>query len=220
MPFLSRSSSQTLTQEPDWSAECTSIRYMTSPNLISEDTDRKPVEMAKSLAVWGAGAPAWTVRLECKVAADTRRIFDALTVPEYMEAWISVPGDHPECSNLTSRLDDGFQIEHRCSSGASTTITGTYCSFMKRKLSFQWRPADSPVNTNSLVEIRLYGDFERSILRLRHSGLESEDEFNWHSALWSASIAKLCRLFDRPSLSDAPRRQRTNRRREEAYSEL
>ena len=155
--------------------------------------------------------PTRTVNLEFRLAADTRKIFDALTVPEYIEAWICIPGHHPECSNMTSRSAHGFQIEHHCRSGASTKITGNYRSFMRRKLSFSWRPAHGPETPDSFVEIRLHGDFERSVLRLRHFGLESEDDFNWHSALWSTSIAKLCRLFESPSLSSEPRRQRAGR---------
>jgi len=175
--------------------------------------------LALNTADCAAEPPSWTVTLECRVAADTRRVFDALTVPEYIETWICVPGHHPACSNVTSRVADGFQIAHHCSTGPSTKIIGTYCSFLRRKLSFSWRPADGSECLDSFVDIRLYGDFERSILRLRHFGLGSEDEFDWHSALWSASLARLCGLFDRPTLSNESRRQRSGKRRQEVYCE-
>lgn len=136
-----------------------------------------------------------TIHLQCSVAADTQRIFYALTVPEYIETWICVPGCDPECRNVTCRVAQGFEIQHHCESGAMTKISGTYFSYLKRKLSFSWRPAGMKETRDSLVDIRLYGDFEKSILRLRHFGLESEEEFNWHLSLWSASVARLSKLF-------------------------
>jgi uncharacterized protein YndB with AHSA1/START domain len=158
--------------------------------------------------------------MEYSLAADTRRIFNALTVPEYIEAWICVPGFHPDCQNVTCSVAHGFQIEHRCDSGAITRITGTYCSFLKRKLSFSWRSAGASGGEESLVDIRLRGDFERSILRLRHRGFKSEEEFNWHAALWSASIARLSRLFDKPAMGANDHRPRGQRRRSELFFEL
>lgn len=134
--------------------------------------------------------------MECSLAADTRRIFNALTLPEFIEAWICVPGIHHGCQNVTCRVAHGFQIEHRCNFGPTTRITGTYFSFLKRKLSFSWKAAGMPGPEDSFVDIRLQGDFERSILRLRHRGFASEEEFKWHNALWAASITKLARLFD------------------------
>jgi uncharacterized protein YndB with AHSA1/START domain len=157
-----------------------------------------------SISTVSASSP-WTVAVECSLAADTKRIFNALTVPEYIEAWICVPGSHSNCQNVTCRVSHGFQIEHHCNSGSTTRITGTYFSFLKRKLSFSWLPASEPGSADSFVDIRLYGDFERSILRLRHRGFASEDEFHWHAAFWTASIARLSKLFLLPGVgADQP----------------
>jgi hypothetical protein len=188
-----------------------------SPDLPKVLRNRSCLVGGDSIAV--APIPqSRTIDIECSLAADTRRIFCALTVPEYIETWISVPGHHPECRNVTCRHAHGFQIEHLCNSGASTRIDGTYFSFLKRKLSFSWRPVGAAQTQDSLVDIRLYGDFERSILRLRHFGLVSEEDYNWHSALWSASMMRLRRLFDRPRLgSDRPRSRVSGRRSEPAY---
>ena len=212
-------SSQSSPQSLEWSAECFPNSSMNLSHQSTRSIHQRPAGVAVGTMASVAKPLTWTVNLECKVAADTRRIFDALTLPEYIEAWLCVPGHHPECSNVTSRVAHGFQIEHRCSSGSSTRIIGNYCSFLKRKLSFSWRPANGAETRDSFVDIRLHGDFERSVLRLRHFGLETEDDFNWHSALWSASIAKLCKLFERPTLSNEPRKQRAGRRGQEVYCE-
>jgi hypothetical protein len=220
MPFDPYLSSQTPAPWHKWVFGCYLNRRMNNSNSVSSILQRQPRGVSNQDIASATDAPSWTVNLECSVAADTRRIFYALTVPEYIEAWICVPGYHPECRNVTSRNAHGFQIEHHCSSGATTKICGTYCSFLKRKLSFSWRPALGSAVADSFVDIRLHGDFERSILRLRHFGLDSEDDFRWHSAFWSSSIARLCRLFDRPIAGADQRRTRARRRRSELYCEL
>ena len=140
------------------------------------------------------------------MAADTRRIFDALTVPEYIETWICVPGYHSECRNVTCRLTHGFRIEHFCNSGPATRIDGTYLSFLKRQTKILLENFGPATTRESLVDIRLYGDFEKSILRLRHFGLESEEDLSWHSALWATSMTRLRKLFHRPRLATLRKR--------------
>jgi uncharacterized protein YndB with AHSA1/START domain len=184
-----------------------------SPRFV-RSVNRQPARIGVDTIACVAEPPSWTVNLERRVGAETRRVFDALTIPEYIEMWICLPGHHPECRNVTSQLTHGFQIEHHCSSESSTRIVGTYCSYLKRKLSFSWRPTHGSEKRDSLVDIRLRGDFERSILRLRHFGLDSEEDFHWHSALWSASIARLCRMFDGSSPNNETGQRRPKATRE------
>jgi uncharacterized protein YndB with AHSA1/START domain len=188
---------------------------MKSPREVSQVVCLGPSARNKKGIGGGTGLSSWTINLQCSVAANTQRIFYALTVPEYIEAWICVPGCDPECRNVTCRVSQGFEIEHNCSLGARARISGTYVSFLKRKLSFSWQPAWAPLAHDSFVDIRLYGDFEKSILRLRHFGLESEEEFNWHLSLWSASVARLCKLFGDPAMTADQRRPRMNLKQSE-----
>lgn len=185
---------------------------MKSPCEVSRVVCLRPGAKNKGGIDEGSELSRWTINLQYSVAADTQRIFNALTVPEYIEAWICVPGCNPECRNVTCWVSRGFEIAHHCNPGAKGKISGTYISFLKRKLSFSWRPAWAPNAHASLVDIRLYGDFEKSTLRLRHFGLESEEEFNWHLSLWSVSVARLCRLFGNPALHTDRRRQQISRK--------
>src|SRR5579859_441908 len=167
MPFGLCNSSQNSDRVVDWNAECSPICHMNTSHRFLRSVAGHPASAEINSVARAAEPPSWTVNLECKVGADTRRIFDALTVPEYIETWICVPGHHPECCNVTTRIAHGFQIELQCSSGPSKKFVATYCSFRKRKLSFSWRPAHGSEGQDSFVDIRLHGDFERSILRLR-----------------------------------------------------
>jgi hypothetical protein len=55
----------------------------------------------------------------------------------------------------------------------------------------------------TFVDIRLCGDFERSRLRLQHTGFRSEEHCKWHQALWSESLRRLCEMFE-PRLGTTP----------------
>jgi uncharacterized protein YndB with AHSA1/START domain len=198
LPTDQRDSSQIVHIAIEWNPACNSHRRMENA-LIAAKGSRGASCHIRSEMMGGAGAPpGLTVNLECGLAADTRRIFRALTVPEYMEAWICVPCDHQECHNVASCIANGFLLEHFCSSESTTTIAGTYFSFLTRKLRFSWRVRGALRTRDTLVDIRLYGDFDKSVLRLRHFGFESEEDSNWHKELWSASIARLSKLFNGP----------------------
>lgn len=136
-----------------------------------------------------------TINMECSVAGNTRRVFEALTVPEYLEAWFCIPGRHLGCHSAASRCVDGFMLKHFCDAGSVTTVTGSYSVFLRRKLIFSWQISGGINTPESIVDIRLCGDFERSVLRLRHLGLQSDEEFSWHTDLWAASLTRLNRLL-------------------------
>ena len=135
------------------------------------------------------------IKIEIRLAADTRRIFEALTIPEYMELWMSMPGSHPVCSSRVSRVADGFIIDHFCGSNPPIRIAGTYLMCLRRKLAFTWSVSGPCIRPSSFADIRLSGDFGKSILRLRHSGFASSEEYSWHDAFWRSSLSRLSRLL-------------------------
>ena len=180
-------------------------------DTLPEDLHDEELSSSMRVPDLQSDTPSSTFSLECSLAADTRRIFDALTLPEYIETWLSIPGHHAECRTMTFQVGSGFEIQHLCRTGAATRIIGKYLSFHKKKLRFSWRQVGVSGAQESYVDIRLYGDFEKSILRLRHFGLDSEEDFHWHATLWSASIAKLGALFGRAT-TESPRAQNTSGR--------
>ena len=133
--------------------------------------------------------------MEFSLAAETRRIYEALTVPEYMELWMAVPGYHAGCHSRASRISGGFTFYHLCGSRPTVSVTGTYAKCLRRKLIFSWTLSGISGTSTTFADIRLCGDFERSVLRLRHTGFASDDDYSWHVALWSASMGRLSQLL-------------------------
>jgi len=153
-----------------------------------------------------------TINLEFSLAGDTRRIFEALTIPEYMELWLSLPGYHPDCHTRADRRMDGFVCEHLCRGRSKVTISGAYSVFLRRKLVFSWAISGISGPTASVADLRLCGDFERSILRLRHSGFTSDEDYSWHTALWTASLTRLSGLLGGPASGPRPHGSRGRQR--------
>ncbi len=149
-----------------------------------------------------------SVRLEISIHADTRRLFHALTHPEYLEAWLCLPGDRPGCSTIADRRDRDYLVEHFCEGRQSVLISGRYLALRRRHVVFSWRVDGDFSAPDSEVEIRLRGDFERTTLILEHRGFASHYEAAWHRALWDASMARLMALYavpDRPQLANQRR---------------
>jgi hypothetical protein len=137
----------------------------------------------------------WTIDLAIGVDADARRIFNALTVPEYLEAWIDMP-DQAEGSRVVASMEpNGYRLDHYSGDHATVHITGSYLFCHQRKLRLFWRKISRQSSTESLVDFRLRGNFGSSILELRHSALDSAEDFHWHRRLWQGSLEKLALLF-------------------------
>ncbi len=130
------------------------------------------------------------------VNADRRRVFHLLTIPEYMETWLLVPGRHKQSSMNVTSDSTGFQIQYFDEHGAPASLVAAYQTCRTAKAQFFWRRNGAAVSNPSFVKIRLNGDFGRTTLNLSHSGLGSEADRRWHSQLWDQSLQKLSSLFE------------------------
>jgi uncharacterized protein YndB with AHSA1/START domain len=139
--------------------------------------------------------PCWHISLTVSVNADRYRLFHALTVPEYMKAWICLPGDKPHSHVAVARTSASYRIDRFGAEGLETTIAGNYLFCRRSKMLFTWSKGTSGDPHVSLVLVRLCGDFARTSLCLSHSDLTSRTEYLWHQALWERSLNRLCSLF-------------------------
>lgn len=127
------------------------------------------------------------------IHAERQRVFQAITLPEYLEAWLTGPGALPGSAVVTAG-QNSFWI---CCAGAKDEhfrIFGSYKACKRSRLLLDWKYEEPSAVSISLVSIRLLGDFERTTLELVHLGLP-EFLISWHRELWDASLANLSRLF-------------------------
>ena len=137
----------------------------------------------------------WNFTVTVCVNADRHRLFHALTVPEYMETWISLPGFESSHNIAVSRMPGSYRIDQYGTQGIESSVTGCDLFCRRSKMLFTWNRSQVEGVPESLVLLRLCGDFARTSLCLSHSGLSSRKEYLWHQDFWEASLGRLRSLF-------------------------
>ena len=147
---------------------------------------------------WDVQSPVqtWNVEFKLSLNADRQRISQALTVPEYMEAWLRLPSNEGEPRVTVSSVADSYLLEYQDGfHSARTYISATYKVVRRSKLLFTWKKYAGTNSPTSLVMVKLIGDFARTTLCLSHTGLTSYEEKVWHEGLWGSSLERLRCLF-------------------------
>lgn len=72
------------------------------------------------------------------VNADRGRLFQVLTIAEYMEAWISVPGQAHGCPAHVLCDPGGFRISYYDEMHLPRTLMAVYQTFRTNKATFLW----------------------------------------------------------------------------------
>ena len=162
-----------------------------------ETFEASPEQQAQRLRpdVFPAFAPDRTIALSIAVDADARRISQALTEPEYLEAWISLPNHADDSRIVASKRADGYRLNQVRAGRSIASFVGSFLFCHRRKMRLSWRDEAIPEMNESLVDFRIRGNFASSVLELRHTALRSAGEFLWYQQLWSVSLARLATIL-------------------------
>jgi len=152
------------------------------------------VARAGQIALQPINTP-WSVSVTVSVNTIARRLFQALTVPEYLETWLRMPGDDTDCYIAALQNANCYRLDRYRRGGIDVSVIGSYRILRRNKLHFTWRQYAELSTPESLVQIRLLGDFGRTTVRLNHVGLTSREQHIWHQELWEKSLTKLASLF-------------------------
>lgn len=142
-----------------------------------------------------ASAGEWNIALRHTVRSSAARVFEALTRPEYLETWISFPGDDDSSYVVPWREEGGYRFDHYRQGKRDLIVEGTWRVCRRRKLLFTWRIRGDNASPQSLVYIRLYGEFSNTILELHHRGIATASAWSWQREMWRQSLQRLNRLF-------------------------
>jgi hypothetical protein len=141
------------------------------------------------------GENGWIINLTIDVDADARRIFQALTVPEYIEAWITLPGQSDDSVIQAAEEKNGYCIDHYVAGRRAVNIRSSYLFRHQKKMRMFWKKTRETSCLESLVDFRLRGNFGDSVLELRHMEIQTFADFEWHLSLWRNSLGKLASLL-------------------------
>ncbi len=137
----------------------------------------------------------WSFATSIAVRADARRVYQALTLPEYLEAWIAMPDQRPGSSVAVFGEANGYRLIHSSGGRVLTSIAAYFLARRLRAVRLYWRKARTPVCAWGLVDLRLGDASGGCVLELRHSALSSAEEYAWHRALWQGSLSRLAALL-------------------------
>jgi uncharacterized protein YndB with AHSA1/START domain len=132
-----------------------------------------------------------------EIQAEVQRILYALSTPEYMEAWLHLPGaDRIQCHS-EQRSFDRFRIDMFSSDTMIPIVYGRCLLSKPNRVTYIWEKCCVGFRFRSLVEINLLCGLNRCTLKLEHRGLSNEVDREWHSRMWQLSLNKLSTLMER-----------------------
>lgn len=172
------------------------VHLLVDGKALIMSTDNLVRQPGTPIHEWRASAPAeqsFSVSVIKSVNADRQRIFQALTLSEYIEAWFSAPDALPG-HMIVAASPATISISYSRFDGGRCRFLGSYKAFRRSKVLLAWKRDTFFEIAPSLVMIRLHGDFGRTTVHLTHSGLDESDHA-WYQALWERSLEKLASLF-------------------------
>jgi uncharacterized protein YndB with AHSA1/START domain len=165
--------------------------------------DRQCIPAENSTAWPRTGQASSDVRVSVAIQADWQRIFHALAVPEYMDAWLTMTGiERLECRPEQGHADS-FRIDFLIAGAPPKTVFGTCIRTKPDEISYLWKKALSESTGRSLVKMRLRRGPRRCSLHLIHHGLWGQKECEWYSVMWQRSLDKLRALMERRPITVA-----------------
>jgi hypothetical protein len=123
------------------------------------------------------------------------RLFYALTIPEYIETWLTPPDtDDVRCSGNPTGAD-ALSIELRYDRRVTTSIFADYKSIAAQDLSVRWYVRSRTRSYASHLRIAIRTVRADALLRIRHSGFTNPNDWHWHQELWGMSLTKMQMLI-------------------------
>jgi len=123
------------------------------------------------------------------------RLFYALTIPEYIETWLTPPdSDEVRCTGNPAS-GEALSIELRHDRHIAASIFADYKSISAQDLSIRWYVRSRVQTHVTHLRISIRTVRADALLRIRHSGFTNQNDWHWHHELWGMSLAKMQMLI-------------------------
>jgi hypothetical protein len=144
------------------------------------------------------------IRASVVIEAEWPRVLNAITVPEYLDVWLTMPGvERLECC-AEQRTLGGFRIDVFIAGALQRAIYGSCIRSRPDEVSYLWQRNRAESEEKSLVKLRVRGGPRRCSLHLKHCGLWDQKERDWYSMMWQESLNKLRMIMEkRSSISES-----------------
>lgn len=141
------------------------------------------------------------VRASVVMRAEWRRVLNAIIVPEFMDVWLAMPGiERLEC-RAENELPGDFRIDAFVAGIPRKIIHGACIRSKPDEIYYLWGGQRTGTTGRSVVKMLLKSGPRRCSLHLKHYGLRDQNERDWYSMMWQASLNKLRGLMERRTVN-------------------
>lgn len=137
--------------------------------------------------------PVQSLSVRCSATFNVvpARLIYALTIPEYIETWLTAPdSDEVRCSG-TPATGEALSIELRQNHRVSASVFAEYKNTTARDMNIRWYVQSRTRTSVSQLRIAIRVVRADTLIRLRHTGFTNPAEWSWHQELWGLSLAKM-----------------------------
>jgi uncharacterized protein YndB with AHSA1/START domain len=136
------------------------------------------------------------VALSFQFKADSSRVFYALSIPEYIEAWLQAP-DTEGRFVFNHIEEETFCIDLYRGETLQATVDGSCWVVGSNQVRYIWRTTSLLDTTETLVDMKLLSGSGGCVLALKHSGFNDPAESARCRRMWQQSLQRLCRLVEK-----------------------
>jgi len=133
--------------------------------------------------------------LSLRIKADRSRVLKALSIPEYIEAWLQTPDAEESHFVFNPVAQEAFHIDLYLAEALRKSIDSTCHVVSANRVIYTWKTTSRVGTTETLVEMQLLCCSGGCILGLNHTGFKDTVESVWCCKMWQQSMERLSRLM-------------------------
>jgi uncharacterized protein YndB with AHSA1/START domain len=137
------------------------------------------------------------VALAFRIEAATNRVFYALSMPEYIEAWLQAPDTERLQLLFNPLTQDAFRIDLYRAETLQASIHSSCRVVSENHIRYAWKTTSRAVTIETVVDMQLRDISGGCILGLKHRGFTNTVDSTWCRRMWQQSIERLCSLMRR-----------------------
>jgi uncharacterized protein YndB with AHSA1/START domain len=137
------------------------------------------------------------VALSFQFKADSSRVFYALSIPEYIEAWLQAPDTEELRFVFNQVAEETFRIDLYRGETRQASVDGSCWVVGSNQVRYIWKTTSLIETTETLVDMKLLPGSGGCVLALKHSGFNDPAESARCRRMWQQSLQRLCRLVEK-----------------------
>ena len=137
------------------------------------------------------------VALSFQFKADSSRVFYALSIPEYIEAWLQAPDTEELRFVFNQVAEETFRIDLYRGETRQASVDGSCWVVGSNQVRYIWKTTSLIDTTETLVDMKLLPGSGGCVLALKHSGFSDPAESARCRRMWQQSLQRLCRLVEK-----------------------